>query len=144
MKGQMTIDDYLKSQRRITFGGSDHCICRNCLYWWSQRCPHGECYDDYRASYEPYDKAHPDRPPRKAWSDWDKPGEQAHWCRGGIFYPISYCEHFVKYKGCTIKECLKCNVAVYQDEYIDCSMLDACGCEKCYEEFEKRTMEAGE
>lgn len=137
MDGQIDFAGYLESKRKI-FPGCDDCICRNCLYWWSSRCPHGKCYDDKRAIDNPYNAVHPDEPPRTAWSDWARPGEQEHWCRGGLFYPVSYCKDFVKYKECKIKECLKCNVAVYQDGYIDCSLIEHHGCEACYEEFERK------
>lgn len=136
IEGQMSLSDLLNEPKLSLL--CKPCICNSCLYWWSNRCPHGEYYDDLRARKNPYDKVHPDKTPRTGWSEWNKPGEQAHWCRGGIFYPVSYCEYFAKYKGCTIKECLKCNVAVYQDGYIACSLLDSCGCERCYEEFERR------
>ena len=72
------------------------------------------------------------------WSNWNKPGEQAHWCRGGTFYPTYTCKHFVKYKGQQVKTCLKYNVSVFQDGYIECGLVDTLGCEKCYEEFEKK------
>lgn len=29
-------------------------------------------------------------------------------------------------------------MAVYQDGYIDCSLVDTLGCEACYREFEER------
>ncbi|RHS11226.1 hypothetical protein DWV84_24095 [Blautia sp. AF13-16] len=135
MNGQLTISDYLQARDNTPIKHCGQCICRNCLYWWSGRCLYDDCYDDYRAKVEPYDKAHPGKPPRKWWSDWNKPGEQAHWCRGGTFYPVSYCQRFVKYKGCQVKECLKCNVAVYQDGYIACSLVDTMGCTECYKEF---------
>lgn len=137
MSYQITFDEYLKNRDKPTWGGCE-CICNNCLYWWSRRCPYGDCYDDHRAKADPYDKAHPGEPPRKQWSDWNKPGEQAHWCRGGIFYPAYYCEHFVKYKGQQVKECIKANVSVFQDGYIHCSMIDSYGCERCYAELEEK------
>lgn len=79
-------------------------------------------------------------PPRKQWSRWDEPGEQQHWCRGGAFFPAESgdCEHYVHYEGQTIKECLKANIAVFQDGYIDCSLLENFGCERCYEEFKEK------
>jgi len=116
------------------------CICYHCLYYWSFRCPHGGCYDDYRARYNPYTVHHMGDPPRKTWSYWDRPGEQQHWCRGGAFYPVDQgeCEHYVHYEGQMIQTCLKANVAVFQDGYIECSMINCYGCERCYEEFERR------
>lgn len=136
IEGQLTIEEYQKSRKKNTNGCQ--CICKNCLYWWSSRCPYGKCYDDYRAETEPYDKEHPGRPPRKQWSNWNKPGEQAHWCRGGIFYTAYYCEHFVKYKGQQVRECIKANVSVFQDGHISCNMIDCYGCERCYAELEEK------
>lgn len=77
--------------------GCEDCLCRSCMFWWSSRCPHGECYDEYRAKVNPYDKAHPNDPPRTLWSNWKS--EQAYWCRGGTHYPQQVCEHFVCYEG---------------------------------------------
>lgn len=34
-------------------------------------------------------------------------------------------------------ECLKAVVAVFQDGYIDCSLVDTLGCEACYKEWNK-------
>lgn len=137
-EGQITLTDYIIDRNNVTFKLCGQCVCDNCLYWWSSRCPYGGCYDDWRAEIDPYDKAYPNQPSRTAWSNWDKPGEQAHWCWGGTLYPVHYCPGFTKYKGCQIKECLKCNVAVYQDGYIDCSLVDTLGCEACYREFNER------
>ncbi len=114
IKGRITFDEYLKSKRKM-FITCDDCICEACLYWWSRRCPYGKCYDDHRAQVNPYDKAHPDEPPRTYWSDWEE--EQAYWCRGGDVHPVSYCEHFVKYKGEQVHSCLQALVSVYQDGY---------------------------
>ena len=75
-EGQVTLEEYMQQRKEFVFAGCFRCCCRNCLYWWSQRCPYGECWDDHRAKAEPYDQAHPDQPPRTEWSDWDKPGEQ--------------------------------------------------------------------
>lgn len=142
MKGQISLEEYLSSRDKSTLGGCK-CICKNCLYWWSSRCPYGECYDDLRAIEKPYDKAYPEKSPRAGWSDWDKPGEQQHWCRNGIFYPTHYCEHFVKYKGQQVKSCIKANVSIFQDGYINCSMLESYGCERCYEELEEKLEKEG-
>ena len=138
MDGQMNLEEWNNSRVRHTWGGCTGCACRNCLYWWSSRCPYGECWDDHRAQINPYNKVYPDKPPRKCWSNWNKPGEQEHWCRGGRFYPISYCAEFVKYKGQQVKTCLKANVSIFQDGYIDCSLVENIGCEACYREFEER------
>lgn len=50
MKGQIELLDYLKSieQPKSKFSCSD-CCCKDCLYWWSSRCPYGICWDDHRA-----------------------------------------------------------------------------------------------
>lgn len=116
--------------------GCEECVCRRCLYWWSSRCPYGRCYDDHRAKKDPYDAAHPDEPPRTMWSNWET--QQAYWCRGGIFYPASYCGHFIEYKGQQVRECLKAPVSVFQDGYIQCSIVDNMGCQECYKEFKDR------
>lgn len=138
MTGQITLEEYLQSRHK-TFPTCGDCVCNNCLYWWSSRCPYGKCYDDHRAETDPYDAAHPDRPPRKWWSDWNKHGEQAHWCRGGDLYPVSYCHHFVKYDaGQDIRDCLCAPVSVYQDGYIWCSIVDSIGCQECYRRFLER------
>lgn len=117
------------------------CICEDCLYWWSGRCPYGRCYDDYRAQADPYDKAHPGEPPRTGWSHWET--QQAYWCRGGSFYNVRECGHFVKYEGQQVKECLKAQVSVFQDGFIRCCLIDYMGCQRCYEEFERRMEDKG-
>lgn len=38
-----------------------------------------------------------------------------------------------------VKTCLKANVSIFQDGYIDCSLIESSGCEACYREFEERT-----
>ena len=138
MDGQMNLEEWNNSIARHTWGGCTGCACRNCLYWWSSRCPYGECWDDHRANTDPYNKAHPGKPPRTYWSNWNKPGEQEHWCRGGENYPVTYCPHFEKYKGQQVKTCLKANASIFQDGYIDCSLVENMGCEACYREFEER------
>lgn len=130
MNGQMDFGEYL-TIRDGFFPSCGTCACKNCLHWWSHRCPYGKCYDDKRAKTDPYDKVHPGKPPRKQWSNWNKPGEQAHWCRGGTFYPVHYCENFVKYKGCIVEECIDCNIQVFQDEYVLCPTKSNVGCEAC-------------
>ena len=131
MNGQIDIFEYLASLPDVS-GLCKPCICNRCLYWWSDRCPNGHCFDDKRAVDDPYDKAHPDKPPRNAWSDWNKPGEQAYWCRGGIFYPTYRCSHFERYTGVKIEACIQCNITVYQDGYMFCPLVDNIGCEACY------------
>lgn len=138
MTGQITLGEYLASRPRMELGGCIGCICKNCLYWWSKRCPYGDCWDDLRVKEDPYDAAHPDEPPRTAWSDWNEPGEQAHWCRGGACYLNYYCPHFVKYQGQQVKQCLDGLVSVFQDGYIWCSFVDTVGCQECYKKFMKR------
>ena len=123
----------------MTVGGCGSCICRSCLLNASERCPYGVCFDEHRAKINPYDKAHPDKPPRTLWSEWNKPGEQAYWCRGGTFYPADACEHYISYleEATICKSCLEANVVIYQDGYIRCSLIDTLGCEECYRRFEK-------
>lgn len=133
IEGQMDFAHYI-SVRDGIFPSCNSCVCQNCLYWWSSRCPYGECFDDHRAKAEPYDKAHPDKQPRTGWSNWNKPGEQAHWCRGGVFHPIHYCKDFVKYKGQTVEECVRENISVFQDGYVSCTYKDSLGCEICVEQ----------
>lgn len=133
--GQISLNEIL-IQKKAAYGGQ--CICRSCLYWWSNRCPYGECYDDRRAKEEPYDKVHPSKPPRRAWSNWNKPGEQAHWCRGGILYPISYCESFVKYTGCNIEDCVEAPIQIFQDGYVICTLKESIGCESCMKRAEEK------
>lgn len=137
MEGQIDFETFLEQNRRI-FPACANCVCRACLLWWSKRCPYGECYDDKRATEDPYDRAHPGKPPRKLWSQWSEPGEQAHWCRGGALYPVRSCQEFIKYWGCEIKECIGENVQVFQDGYIVCSIVNTLGCEWCYEQFNKK------
>lgn len=112
------------------------CVCNDCLNWQKGTCPYGGCYDDLRAKERPYTEEYPGEV-RKAWSDWNKKGEQEHWCRGGVFYPQLVCEHYVFFKGLEIKECLYAPVAVFQDGSISCSLVDTVGCEECYKRFEK-------
>ena len=138
--GQIELKDYLRWEYpEWTWGGCGKCACRACLYWWSQRCPYGGCWDDHRADVDPYDRAHPEEPPRTWWSDWNKPGEQAHWCRGGNNYPVYYCPYFVKYLGQKVKHCLKENVSIFQDGYILCGLVENFGCERCYKEWEEKS-----
>lgn len=142
VSGQRNIDDYL-DEKSNTIAICDRCVCRACLYWWSNRCPYGECYDDYRAKIEPYNKIYPDKPPRTGWSNWNKLGEQAHWCRGGILYPVSYCEHFEKYKGSIIEECIDASIQIFQDGYIACSLKESIGCEICIARKEGKEKQTG-
>lgn len=137
--GQLDIFQYLSDTPAAMHCGC--CVCKNCLYWWSGRCPYGDCFDDERARADPYDKAHPNEVPRTTWSNWSEPGEQAHWCRGGIFYPIRYYENFVKYKGSVIEECISCNIQVFQDGYISCSLKETLGCEVYISQSEGESIE---
>lgn len=138
MKGQITIFDWLESSKPKELKTCSDCCCHSCLYWWSSRCRYGGCYDDHRAKKNPYDKAFSDKPPRKGWTNWKKPGEQAHWCRGGTFYPAKECEHYTKYEGQTVEVCVQTNIAVFQDGYIICSLKESIGCETCVAQSEGR------
>lgn len=120
------------------------CICDQCLYRWSGRCPFGDCFDEFRAVLYPFDRVHSNEPCRKSWSDWERPGEQAHWCRGGVVYPSSACPHFVKYHGSKVRFCLSSNIQIFQDGYISCSILKAIGCEACWKQFESKLEDKGE
>lgn len=139
MKGQIELLEYLKSieQSKVEMT-CESCCCKDFLYWWSSRCRYGGCYDDHRAKIKPYDKAFPDKSPRKGWTNWKKPGEQAHWCRGGIFYPSEECEHYVKYEGEAVEQCVQANISVYQDGHIICSLKESIGCEACVAQAESK------
>lgn len=119
-------------------GGCGPCACRTCMLWWSARCPYGGCYDDHRAKVEPW----PGKV-RTSWTNWDKPGEQAHWCRGGACYPVERCDHYILYEPekTLVRDCLDAVVVVYQDGYIRCSIVDNVGCEECYRRFQDRHSE---
>lgn len=110
--------------------------------WWSGRCPYGGCYDHHRAEVNPYDKAHPNEPPRTAWSNWKT--DQAYWCRGGIVYPSLYCEHYIEYRGSEVQDCLYANVEIFQDGYKRCSLVESVGCEACYKRFLEKLNEEEE
>lgn len=121
----------------IIFGCSS-CQCYMCLYWWSSRCPYGECWDDHRSLVNPYDKVHPNEPPRTGWSNWRT--DQAYWCRGGFCYPNDTCENYVKIDDSQthVEDCLSAVVTVYQDGFIRCSLLNSVGCEECMRRFEEK------
>lgn len=138
MTGQISIAQYLRERNGTPAMHCGDCICKSCLYGASERCPYSGCYDDHRVAVEPYGQAHPGKPPRTAWSDWDKPGEQAHWCRGGVFYPAHDCINFQPYQGSQVKECLGALVTVFQDGYVLCSLAESEGCPECYRQFERR------
>lgn len=131
MDGQIKVVEYLNRIPDVTYAGCGMCLCRNCLYYHSGRCPYGKCFDDKRAIESPYDKAHPGEPARTAWSNWEK--DQAYWCRGGKHYPAYNCKQFVKYKGVKLEPCIRCNIMVYQDGYQDCPLAENPGCETCYQ-----------
>ena len=38
-----------------------------------------------------------------------------------------------------IKTCLKANVAIFQDGYIECGIINTFGCQRCYEEWEEKS-----
>lgn len=138
MNSQITLSEWLKNKEHPRTGYCDECYCRDCLYWWSFRCPYGHCWDDHRAKVKPFNKLFPDQSPRTQWSDWNKPGEQAHWCRGGVLYPERKCEHYIKYEGQTIEDCVRANVQVFQDGYMICTLKDAIGCDACIAEADGR------
>lgn len=80
MKEKLETLPFIDIPTHFSIFGCADCVCKTCLMWWSSRCPHGECYDEYRAKVIPYDKAHPNEPPRTTWSNWKT--DQAYWCRG--------------------------------------------------------------
>ena len=40
-----------------------------------------------------------------------------------------------------VRSCLDANVVVYQDGYIQCSIIESVGCEECYRRFEEKHAE---
>lgn len=130
-EGQISISEYLNNKGSAFY--CKDCVCQSCLYYFSERCPFGKCYDDWREKNNPFDKAHPGRPPRTMWSNWRT--DQGFWCRGGVFYPAHYCSHWEPYHGLIVKECLGQNVCVFEDGYIRCGIIDTVGCEECYKRF---------
>lgn len=103
----------------------------------------GGGWDNYRAKVNPYDKAHPNEPPRTYWSDWRR--DQAYRCRGGMFYPLKYpetlfdekCEHYIEFhhEKCVVRHCFGANVQIFQDGYVWCSLVENMGCERCMEHY---------
>lgn len=138
MNGQITLDEWMENKERPHTGDCTECYCQSCLYRWSSRCPYGYCWDDHRGKVKPFNKLFPDQSPRTGWSNWNKPGEQAHWCRGGVFYPEHKCEHYVKYEGQTVEDCVNANVSIFQDGYMICTLKDTIGCDACIAEIEGR------
>lgn len=140
MTGQISLEQYY-GQTEVFSILCKYCLCERCLYYWSKRCPYGECYDDFRAKERPYNKAHPNKPPRKGWTTWET--DQAYWCRGGSFYYTLNCPHFVKYQHekTRVVSCLEAMVDIYQDGYMECCLVDDVGCEECYRRFSERMKE---
>lgn len=135
MQGQISLSDFWPTGKLR----SCRDCCNRCMMWWSGRCPYGGCWDDHRAKISPYIRVTGET--RCGWSDSQEPGEQDHWCRGGIFYPVRpemVCPSFVEYKGQTVRECIRQNVSVFQDGYILCGIVDSVGCERCYRELMER------
>lgn len=129
---------------KMEMGGCGDCFCKSCLMYRSSRCPFGGCWDDHRAEVNPW-TAHHDKP-RTIWTNWNQPGEQAHWCRGGLFYSYEgdgeegTCPHYIRYEPekHIVRACLLEVVEVFQDGYIRCGMVNTLGCEECYRRFEER------
>lgn len=69
------------------------------------------------------------------WSDSHKPGEQAHWCRGGNLYPTEECPYFEQYEGQKIEQCYRAMISTFQDGYRSCPMMVNGTCEKCLREL---------
>lgn len=135
IKGQLSMFDTPQPVLHCDKG----CVCKSCLMWWSGRCPYGGCYDHHRADVLPYDKEHPNDPPRTGWSNWRE--DQAYWCRGGAFYAAFYCEHYVKYQGSNVSDCLGAVVQRFQDGFMRCGLGEVIDCESCYKRFLENTNE---
>lgn len=131
---KFNVNEQLGIYPQSSIYGCTECLCKDCMMWWSHRCPYGGCYDDYRSKETPYDVVHPGEL-RRNWANWES--DQAYWCRGGVTYPTHVCSRYVNYEGSKVRECLKCNVQVFQDGYISCPIVDTVGCAACYEEFER-------
>ena len=132
-KRQITLEELINPHIAWSCEG---CICHTCLMWWSGRCPYGGCYDDRRAQERPYDAEHPGEV-RRTWSDWAKPGEQAHWCRGGVFYPAHVCGGYRTHVRPIARSCLGCDVWIWADGYVECPLVCNVGCERCMEIWEE-------
>lgn len=135
LPGQLSIFD--RTEPKPVTGGCGDCVCMECVRWWQSSCPHGACWDDRRAEIMPYDAAHGGEI-RDLWSDWARPGEQAHWCRGGIFYPTHMCEDYMRYEKPLIRECLNAPVTVWKDGTLDCALVGVIGCEECMRRWEEK------
>ena len=122
----------------MTLPTCESCICQFCLYWWSMRCPFGECYDDHRAKTEPREAKTGEH--WSGWSHCELPGEQDHWCRGGNFRPSEECEHFMQYDGQKIVDCVRGVYSEFQDGYKICSMMP---CERCIKMLAEKITEGG-
>lgn len=118
----------------MTLGGCGGCVCAGCLYYnRGFGCPlGGKCHDDWRAAHDPWPG-----PVRTQWSSWDQPGEQAHWCRGGIFYGTRECGHYIRYdeRRTRVRTCVGCNVITYQDGQMRCGLVETIGCEECLRRY---------
>lgn len=112
--------------------GCSGCLCVSCLKYHARSCPNGGCYDDWRAAHQPYPGEE-----RRSWSEWNKPGEQAHWCRGGMFYEAKSCGDFVEYDAGqhTLHDCFGETVERFQDGTILCGFNEIMGCKKCIEMY---------
>ena len=118
------------------FPNCSDCDCYTCLHYRSGRCA---CYDDIRSKIRPREKETGEH--WTGWSKCEEPGEQDHWCRGGILTPQhGKCQKYVRVdeEKIIVQDCLKAVIIKYQDGYIRCSLLENLGCEKCYREWEKR------
>ncbi len=126
--GPRRVGDGARAEQLTAMTGCSECLCRACLLWWSERCPFGGCWDDHRALVSPFPG-----PERRTWTNWDKPGEQAHWCRGGFFYPADACPEFRPYEPPVVQVCLLESVLKWPDGYIQCGLVETQGCRKCWE-----------
>lgn len=122
-------------------GGCGTCACIGCLKYRAGTCPRGGCYDEWRAEHQPWPG-----PERRQWTNWDAPGEQAHWCRGGRFYPAEACDDFMKYddREHRVKECFGQVVEVFQDGTVKCGFVNLMGCEECIRRYGKGVLKDNE
>lgn len=110
------------------------CVCFTCAHYryYVGDCPYGDCIDDKRARDDPYPYGR-----RTGWSECDRPGEQEHWCRNGMFYPLTECGHYRRHEGKgSVKWCFGQNVTQYK-EGVSCWTIRSGGsCEDCVKRWE--------
>lgn len=120
MESEQISFDALPCFNTVPAATCGRCICKQCLYYASGRCPHGACYDSLRAKVYP------------------RSTEQVNWCKGGVFYQSHHCNEFVQFSGCRVVECLQAVVIKYQDNHIQCPLVDTVGCEECMTSWQRQ------